>query len=258
MITEQQVKQLSKKFQISDSVVVREFVQLLFLKELYEQNFSKNIFFKGGTAIRLIWGGHRFSEDLDFTVNMPEEEFEEKILSFFQYLENIYTFKIKERKSIVGYTYLLTAEVPFLKSKVYIKLDFSTREQVLEPKQSILKTEYPVIFQSFVNTLSIDEIFAEKIRAVMTRVKHRDLYDLWILLELGAKFNDDLVTKKLRYYDIKKIDSNILEERIKLFSKKNFVKDLAPFVPRKERENLASFFDYILKYLDNSFKNISS
>ena len=83
MITKKQVKELSKKTQILDAVIVREFVQLSFLKELYEETFSKDIFFKGGTAIRLVYKGQRFSEDLDFSVDMEEDEFEEKIVPFF-------------------------------------------------------------------------------------------------------------------------------------------------------------------------------
>jgi len=254
MISKQQVQQLSKEFKISDFVIVREFVQLSFLKELYEEPFSKEIFFKGGTAIRLIYQGYRFSEDLDFSVTMQEKEFEEKIMVFFKKLENIYPFSFKKRKSISGYTYLLTADIPFLEGKVYVKLDFSTREEVLNPTKTILKTNYPIIFQSFVNVLSLNEIFAEKIRAVMTRVKHRDLYDLWILQELGAKFDMEMTLKKLRYYNITDIDSKSLEDRLKLFPQKDFVTDLLPFVPKNERDNLSNFYNYILQYLKDSFK----
>lgn len=256
MITKKQVKELSKKTQISDVVIVREFVQLSFLKELYEETFSKDIFFKGGTAIRLVYKGQRFSEDLDFSVDMEEDEFEEKIVPFFKKLENIYPFSFKRKDSISGYTYLLTADIPFLEGKVYVKLDFSTREKVLEPTQSILRTEYPIVFRSFVNVLSINEIFAEKVRAVMTRIKHRDLYDLWVLQELGARFDKDLVIKKLEYYDIHDINSKMLEERLVWFSKKDFVRDLSPFVPRDERENLSSFYNYIIQYLRESFKGV--
>ncbi len=256
MITKQQIRQLSKEFKISDFVIVREFIQLSFLKELYEESFSKGIFFKGGTAIRLIYQGQRFSEDLDFTVSMKEEVFEEKIALLFKKLENTYPFSFKKKRSISGYTYLLTADIPFLEGKVYVKLDFSTREKVLEPTQTILKTSYPIVFQSFVNVLSINEIFAEKIRAVMTRVKHRDLYDLWVLQELGAKFDRDLVLEKLRYYNIDSIDSKSLEDRLSMFSEKGFVSELHSFVPRSERDTLPTFYNYILHYLMDSFKDV--
>jgi predicted nucleotidyltransferase component of viral defense system len=68
MLTQNQIREFAKKLKISDNVVLREYIQLLFLKELYSQKFSEHIFFKGGTAIRLIFKGERFSEDLDFSV----------------------------------------------------------------------------------------------------------------------------------------------------------------------------------------------
>lgn len=67
MLTINQITDFSKQLKITQSVVVREYIQTLFLKELYEEKFSENIFFKGGTAIRLVLGGTRSSEDLDFT-----------------------------------------------------------------------------------------------------------------------------------------------------------------------------------------------
>ena len=86
MLTKEQLHKLSKVYKINESVVAREFLQILFLKELYNQNFSKDIFFKGGTCIRLIYGGTRFSEDLDFTVMMEEEKFMRIIKQFFKEL----------------------------------------------------------------------------------------------------------------------------------------------------------------------------
>jgi len=52
MLTTNQIKDFSKLLKINTSVVAREYIQTLFLKELYEESYSKNIFFKGGTAIR--------------------------------------------------------------------------------------------------------------------------------------------------------------------------------------------------------------
>lgn len=252
MITQEQIKELSKKHKINESIVAREFVQISFLKELYEEKFSSEIFFKGGTAIRLLYGGKRFSEDLDFTVQLNEEKFEKQITKLFNKLENQYPFMLKEKKTITGKTYLLTATLPFLKSDVYVKLDFSMRENVLQPVKNLLRTDYPVIVQSFINSLSQDEILAEKIRAVLKREKHRDLYDLWILQELGANINTDLIKKKLDYYG-EKFNSIDLIKRLDDFDKDSFIVDLRPFVPINERDKLGELFEYILVYLKKGF-----
>lgn len=255
MISSDQIKILSKKYKINESIVAREFIQILFLKKLYEQNFSKNIFFKGGTAIRLLFSGDRFSEDLDFTVQIKESEFEKNITKFFQGLEKKYTITFKERKTITGKTYLLTAEIPDQKSNIFVKLDFSMRENVLEPTKNIIKTEYPIVMQGFINSLSKNEILAEKIRAIMTRRKHRDLYDLWVLQELGAKVDTKLIFKKLAYYN-EKFSSKKLLDRLDEFSQENFTKDLRPFIPINQRDKLGDLFNYIKVYLKDSFKNL--
>lgn len=252
MITREQTKELAAKYKISDYVVLREYLQLLFLKELYTNNFSKNIYFKGGTSIRLIHGGKRFSEDLDFTVQIKEGEFTKIIQEFFKRLEDNYPVRFKERKTITGKTYLMTAQLNISDNPVFIKLDFSMRENVLEPEEKIIQTEYPIVMQNFIYCISKDELFAEKLRAVMKRKKHRDLYDLWILLELGAEINNELVTKKLAYYG-EKFDPSALIERLDKFSVEEFEKDLRPFLPINERSELKKLFIYVRQYLKERF-----
>ncbi|MBN1373776.1 nucleotidyl transferase AbiEii/AbiGii toxin family protein [Candidatus Dojkabacteria bacterium] len=253
MITQEQVKEFAGRYKINESIVLREFVQITFLKELYEQKFSEKIFFKGGTAIRLLYGGKRFSEDLDFTVNLPEKEFTARINSLFKSLNKKYPFEFKERKTLAGKTYLLTASHPFFKNKIFVKLDFSLRENVLQPVKNILKTEYPIVFGGFVRSLSKDEIIAEKIRAILSRDKPRDLYDLWILQELGGKLDVTMINRKLEYYG-EIFNIRILKKRLESFSKDYFIKDLRPFVPINERQKLGEMFDYIVAYLA---KNLS-
>ncbi len=257
MITQEQLQKLTREFKINKTVVAREFVQITFLKELYTQNFSKDLFFKGGTAIRLLYGGHRFSEDLDFTFMLEEKEFEKSMEILFSALSNRYPFKFKERSSITGKTYLLTAQIPVVEPLVYVRLDFSAREDVLEPTNSILKTRYPVIVQNFIRSLSKDEILAEKVRALMTRNKHRDLYDLWILQDLGGVLKPNLIKKKLNYYG-EKMDRKKILARLEEFSKEEFVVDLRPFVSLNERDKLGDLFDYVIAYLKESFASLET
>ncbi len=254
MITLDQIKELSKKYKTNESVIAREYIQLSVLKELYSSNFSKQIYFKGGTALRLIYGGKRFSEDLDFTVLMDEALFIEGITKIFDNLKSLYPYEIKEKETLTGKTHLLTANINGLSAPSYVRLDFSMRETVLEPTESILKTEYPIIVQNFISTLSKNEILAEKIRAIMTRYKHRDLYDIWLLLEIGAVLDINLVNKKLAYYN-ESFHRDKFLSALEKFKKDDFVSDLRPFVPINEREKLDDFFDYVKSYL---FKYLES
>lgn len=239
----------AKKFKISQNVVYREFIQLVFLKEFYSQNWSDGIFFKGGTAIRLVFSGSRFSEDLDFTVMLSNGDFEIQINKFWKYLEKTYGWSIKERKTMVGKNFLLTVVKENKSYSLFINLDFSFREKVLCPDKSVIKTDYPVVFTSFIHHLSKEEVLAEKIRAIMTRQKGRDIYDLWFLLDMGVEIKNELVLEKLGYYKIEEFDKEKLLDRISSFSKSQFVLDLKPFVPISQRDRLAEFYDFVLAFV---------
>ncbi|MEI6462685.1 MAG: nucleotidyl transferase AbiEii/AbiGii toxin family protein [bacterium] len=248
MISLEEIKNISRKLKIDEGVVAREYIQILFLNELYSQSFSKYIFFKGGTAIRLIYKGTRFSEDLDFTVNINESEFEESMHKFLSTLSNKYLIKSKEKKSVSGKSFLLTATIPGFKTDIFIRLDFSFRENVLEPQSKVLLSDYPLLINSFVQVLSIDEIIAEKIRAIMTRDKARDIYDIWVLLQLGGKLNIELINKKLDFYK-EKFDKDLLISRVRNVEKESFVKDLQAFIPINERGKLPDLLDFIKAFI---------
>jgi len=252
MITKDQIYSLAKKNKINETVIFREYFQLLFLNEFYSQSQSKNVFFKGGTALHLIYKSPRFSEDLDFTVQINEKEFLKFIQKFLSELSKKENIAFKEKRSVAGKKFLLTIKSPGLPYQAFINLDFSFREKVLEPQKSIIETDFPIIFTSYVYHLSKEEIFAEKIRALLTRAKGRDLYDLWFLLNQGAYFKKDLARKKLKYYHLEKITKKEILERIKRYSKKNFILDVRPFVSLNQRSKLEEFFNYLQDYLEKN------
>jgi len=47
---------------------LRESLQILILKVIYDRGFFKNLSFVGGTALRILYDLKRFSEDLDFSL----------------------------------------------------------------------------------------------------------------------------------------------------------------------------------------------
>ncbi len=250
MITKDQIYSLAKKNKINETVIFREYLQLVFLNELYSKKQSRDIFFKGGTALHLIYKAPRFSEDLDFTVESGGKSFLNFIWKLFSELSKKETVTFKEKKTVAGKRFLLTAEPSALPYETFVNLDFSFREKVLQPQKSIIDTNFPVIFTSYVYHLSKEEIFAEKIRALMTRTKGRDLYDLWYLMSQGARIDKKFVKEKLKYYRLEHINKDKILGRIKQFSEKDFVLDVRPFVPIDERNKLLDFFNYIRDYLE--------
>lgn len=255
MISLVQLKPFARQYKINDATVFREYLQLLFLSRLYEYSKNQQVVFKGGTAIHLIYNAPRFSEDLDFSVVMPEKEFTESLNKTFASLENEGQINFKLRKTLAGKRFLLSATLPDSTLESFINLDFSFREKVFESQRSFIKSEYPVLFTSQVSHMSKNEMVSEKIRAITRRRKGRDIYDLWYLLAQGAKLDLNLIAEKFKYYNEKFVRKELVE-RIEGFAAADFINDLKPFVQIQERDKLGELFSYITGFLkDASFKN---
>lgn len=249
MITNDQTLYFTRKFKINESTIFREYLQTVFLSVLYKYPESNKIFFKGGTAIHLLLGASRFSEDLDFTVNLSKKKFGSLINLVFDEIKKQENVSFKERKTITGKRFLLSAHPGSLSYATFINLDFSFREKVIEPKKSILTTQYPVLFTSYIYHLSKEELLAEKLRAFMARKKGRDIYDIWYLLTQNVTIKQKLVQKKMKYYDLEYRDAYQIIERLNQCTTKDFELDMRPLVPLNEREKLKNLFNYIKDYI---------
>lgn len=247
MITKNQLTKLAGQLKTNELTILREYLQLVFLNTLYSYPDSKDVVFKGGTAIHLIFGAPRFSEDLDFTVQMDLENFEKFISRVFLSLKSE-GLEFKPRKTITGKRYLLSRDIPNSKQQLFINLDFSFREKVFNMTTTNIMTKLPIIFTSRVCHMSDTEIYAEKIRAILNREKERDLYDVWYLCAMGTKLDLTMLKSKLDYYKQSYSKDRFLE-KISKFDKNKFIFDLRPFVTLGERDKLGNLFDYIQSYL---------
>src|SRR3990167_5357403 len=80
MLSQDQIKNIANKYQTTELNVKREYFQHLFLSYFYQQPEVDRIYFKGGTALRIIYNSARFSEDLDFSSSYTGVEEIEKAL----------------------------------------------------------------------------------------------------------------------------------------------------------------------------------
>lgn len=120
MITKEQIATLAKKFKINETTIFREYLQVLFLSRLYSLSKSRKILFKGGTCLHLIYQAPRFSEDLDFTVELSKKDFLDFIKEVFVQLSKEGAVEFKERKTMAGKRFLLTAKPSILPYKVFL------------------------------------------------------------------------------------------------------------------------------------------
>jgi len=229
--------QLSRELKIDLFTIYREYLQILFLKYFYRQKESQKIYFKGGTALRLLYGSFRFSEDLDFTSLVKKEELKELINKSINELSvEVAGVHFKKTESIAdSFSGRIFQEIPEFKIPLTIRLDFSLREKpVLSVDSSYLETIFPVSPYPHVSHFKPEEMLAEKIRAVLTRCRGRDVFDFWFLLSKRVPVDWNLVNKKMTIYK-KKVSKKDLLRALEGFPQDEIKNDLTRFLPMSHR-----------------------
>ncbi len=236
MIDQTQLKQLAVKFQTNEYTILREYVQILFLDQFYQNNLVKGTYFKGGTAIRLLLGSPRFSEDLDFSSKQTEVQLEKAVLTTVNNLTAIIpNLTVKKLQTLQGYSAKLFLPTEISSQPLTVKLDFSLRGNILETLTGAVETALPVKIVSVVEHLSSKELLAEKIHAMINRQKGRDVFDLWFLLSKSVSFDQKFVNKKLGFFG-QKYNLNQIINQVKNWPDKDLDADLRPFLSISDRK----------------------
>ncbi len=197
---------------------LKEIIQRITLLGLHRGNFFERASFYGGTALRILYGLDRFSEDMDFCLDTPDPHF-----SFQPYLPHVsvelarygFTARLEEKRAgpdvAIGSAFvkqntlrgLLVIErkrrVPRDQMiKVRLEVD---KENPPGSKRIKKLVKMPVPFM--VSTLSESSLFAGKLHALIARryadrVKGRDYYDFLFYAARETPVNMTYVEAKLR------------------------------------------------------------
>ena len=209
----EEAEKLSQEQKIDITQIVREEWEIKILKVLFDSLLGKKIYFKGGTALRLAYGSPRFSEDLDFTQiksisKKDTDDFLVKIKSTYpeidlnDYMDKFYTllleFKIKEE---------------YLPRSFSIKIEISKRQTKQYIFSLFLLTSRTTNLQVLANVENIESIYEEKLLAIKTRSKPRDLFDLWFISQKQ---------KMILPRNLPKLRKNFLRQELNLFLPKNY------------------------------------
>ena len=251
MLDEEACKNLAKELKIDLFTVWREYLQLLFLKYFYAVKNTEKVYFKGGTALRFLFGSFRFSEDLDFSSNLSSLVIEKMIEKTLENLnkEGI-NVRFKERKTLGGsYSGRIFQRLKGFNFPLTIRMDFSLREKPVEVENSYVETIFPVTAYPLITHLSSAEMLSEKIRALLIRRKGRDVFDIWFLLTKKVPINWKLVNKKMLIYN-KSASPEELISVIKNISDDEIKADLARFLPLSHREIVARIKNLTLKKIE--------
>lgn len=266
---------------------LKEIVQEVALMGLSRSNFFTKASFYGGTALRIFYGLPRYSEDLDFSLDNPDDNFE--LTAYFSYVERelkAYNFnmtvrkKIKTKESAVqsafikGNTIQNILEITSEDSSVYglnpnalVKIKFEVDTN--PPEGAGFQYMNAIIPANYRAKLyDMPSLFAGKTHAVLCRdykhrVKGRDFFDyIWYLrkgcpvnlyhlqkrMEQSGKWNsEDVLTEKLL--------REMLEKRFRTVDFDSARNDVAPFLSSAERDGLSLwdsrfFIDITERYLN--------
>ncbi len=185
---------------------------------IISQEVGSKLVFKGGTALYKFYSLNRFSEDLDFTLGSKIDiaKLLEKIIQKLKAVGT--TGRIKELSEFRNQKNIrLELKGPLFDGNPnnlsVISVNISLKEKPIEQsEQRTIFSQYTDIPSFNVFLMPLNELFAEKIRAVLTRDKARDVYDIWFLLNKGAEFKIEFVNKKLRLYGKKFSKSEFIEK----------------------------------------------
>ena len=130
MISQASLTQAARAQQTTELNVAREYCQHLFLSAFYRQAGSERVMFKGGTALRIVFGSPRFSEDLDFSgFGITVDSIENGVLAATGEIEQHgIGVQLKESKPTSG-GYLATLDCHLYDYAVRILIEISLRAQ---------------------------------------------------------------------------------------------------------------------------------
>ena len=177
---QEEAERWAKELKIDSTQVIREEWELKILKILFDSALGQKVYFKGGTALRLAFGSPRFSEYLDLTAfrSITKEEFRSfaKMVS-----QSSPSIKISDLKSKF-YTHLAEFKITenYLPKNFSIKVEISKRETKSRYSLRMLTSAVSDL-QVLANVEELDDIYKEKLAALSSRKKGRDLFDIWYI-----------------------------------------------------------------------------
>lgn len=247
LITER-LKEYTLKTAAEEQNALKEIAQEIILYALSKTAFFENAHFCGGTALRIVHGLNRFSEDLDFTTRTVMKDF-----LFDDYLDDVlstlkdYGLDMNVKKSQVDRFVMLSFPSNQRLKQIVIKLEIDAN-----PPEGAVETavnlDFPILHQIKVG--SMDTLFAGKLHALLCRdhVKGRDWYDLLWYLKKNVPVNYELLQHALFQMGPYQGDSKLqvdhafvtseLKKKIRSLNWDTVTNDVARFVKQEELSSL--------------------
>lgn len=190
MIGVQALRQIADKYQTTLDNVVKEYFQHIFLSELYREKNSEKLLFKGGTALRIVYGSPRFSEDLDFNgVGISVAQIEGIVESVLVKMEEQgIKATIEESKKTSG-GHLAVFQFSGDRYQSGIQMEVSLRSKAQSKGGSAALVQSDLVPAYTLYHLNEQDLVREKVEAALARSRARDFYDLYFILRNRMAFS---------------------------------------------------------------------
>jgi len=169
---------------------------------------SQKLTFKGGTALSKVYFPRtwRLSEDLDFSYPGSFDHLVAQLDSVFERVEGKsgIVLRLRSRHENPGYLQLKIQYAAVL-GKNWIKLDINREEPIDRVVRKHLSRDFSDYQEFKIRVASLEDILAEKLRALIERKKCRDYFDVWKLMDLNV------ATEKVKAIFVSKCNTKGIE-----------------------------------------------
>lgn len=190
MMVERIVKKAEEQ-KVSTRLVLKEYIHIVVLDYLFKKGLFSHLVFQGGTALKLLYGGLRYSEDLDFVLKdkndtifrklSPELKFlTSHIKKLIPFIRNIHLKIQKDTTFFKRYHLILEAE--FLGTKDRTNIEIVNVPSYVH--ETIILHHPDIPLSPAIVVEKPEEILSDKLLAFAARnyLKGRDLWDIFFLL----------------------------------------------------------------------------
>lgn len=251
------LSQYPENLRIYKESILKEYLQYKVLNIIFNSKYASKLVFLGGTALRIIYGNTRFSEDLDFdNLGLNQAKWNDlgEIIKTNLELEGIEVeiqtltrkaFRIKIRIPRLLFT---TGISPLPEQKILLQIDTT-------PQNFEYISEKPFLnkFEIFTRIFAVpkDLLLSQKIYAAVNRnrIMGRDFFDIIFLNGIGAKPNYLYLEKHLQVHNHKELKEYLLE-KITDFDFNKLAQDVKPFlIDPNDIQKVRLFREYITSQL---------
>ena len=216
--------------------ILKEYLQYRILDIIYGSKYAGHLVFMGGTAIRVVHGGVRFSEDLDFdNRGLKEKDFENVAALIRSELSlDGYTVEVKNVFKGAYHCYIRFPGLLFehglfghKQERILIQIDAQSQDYAYAPDKFLLQ-QFGIF--RYINTTPRPLLLSQKVLACLNRKreKGRDFFDVVYLGGMTAPDYGYLQKKAgLRTKD-ELLDA--LKGRIREVDLKALAEDVEPFL----------------------------